>query len=96
YFSRRSLYIDYKSNIHTKEYMAEAARRRKLLYGLSLDMRGSGKDVMEQMKLFYHQLTKEDFEHFRTEGATYVMVDKNQPLGLDPIISNSLFILYKL
>ncbi|MCB0665001.1 MAG: hypothetical protein KDC80_04230 [Saprospiraceae bacterium] len=96
YFSERSLFIDYKSNIHSKEYMSEAAERRRDLYGLTLDMRTSGVDMMAEMTNFYQHLSASDFKSFEKRGAQFVVTRKEQQLDLEKVLENSLFTLYKL
>lgn len=96
YFSERSLYIDYKSNIHTKKYMSEAAQRREELYGLNLNRRAYSDDVMYEMKKHYGGLKTEDFERFLSRGADYVLVENEHKLDLKEVLRNSLFTLYQL
>lgn len=96
YFSRRSLYIDYKSNIHSKSYLAEAAKRRKQLYGQDLQQRQSGADVMLESKKYYQQLQESDFEEYKNAGVEYVITPMGQKLEFEVIASNSLFTLYKM
>lgn len=96
YFSERSLFIDYKSNIHSKAYMSEAALRRRDLYGLTLPMRTSGKDMMSEMQQYYSNLETSDFQSFKEMGASHVMTAKDHPLELEKVVSNSFFTLYKL
>jgi hypothetical protein len=96
YFSRRSLYIDYKSNIHSKSYLAEAARRRKQLYGQDLQQRQSRSDVMLESKNYYQKLQESDFEQYKIAGVGYVITTVEQKLDFAVITSNSLFTLYKM
>lgn len=96
YFSHRSLYIDYKSNIHSKSYLAEAAKRRKQLYGQDLQQRQSGADVMLESKKYYQQLQESDFEQYKSDGVEYVITTMEQKLEFEVIASNSLFTLYKM
>jgi hypothetical protein len=96
YFSERSIYVDYKSNIHSKSYMAEAARRRNVLYGLDLEMRRSKQNMMQLQKRHYELLDETDFSLYRQKGVTHILVRNNHPLNFKKIISNSLFTLYQL
>ncbi|MBK8505140.1 MAG: hypothetical protein IPL46_24810 [Saprospiraceae bacterium] len=96
YFSERSIYVDYKSNIHNKTYMAEAALRRKELYGLDLEMRKSNQDIMQAEKRHFELLNENDFSLYRQKGVTHILVKNSQLLKLKKVISNSLFTLYQL
>jgi hypothetical protein len=96
YFSEKSIYVDYKSNIHSKRYMAEAAHRRKELYGLDLEMRKSSPDIMQDLKRYYENLKETDFILYREKGVTHILVKNSQQLNFKKTISNSLFTLYQL
>lgn len=96
YFSQRSLFVDYKSNIHSKRYLAEAARRREELYGMDLSTRRMGKDLVTEGKAHYQKLTATDFNRYRNKGVDYVMTHGNHRLDLPVIAENSLFTLYQL
>jgi hypothetical protein len=96
YFSQRSLFVDYKSNIHSKRYLAEASRRRKELYGMDLSIRRIGKDLVTEGKAHYQKLTATDFNRYRNRGVHYVMTTGNHRLELPVIAENSLFTLYQL
>ena len=96
YFSQRSLYIDYKSNIHSRKYLAEASRRRELLYGMTLEQRRSGMHPVIQGNEFYHQLDEEVFLSLKKDGLTHVITEKRKKLNLPVVIENDLFYLYEL
>jgi len=96
YFSQRSIYVDYKSNIHSKTYMSEAAQRRHELYDLSLSLRRSKKDVVQMGKLHYAGLNASDFQTFTASGATHVMTDHQHQLDLPIALQTPSFTIYKL
>ncbi len=96
FFSKRSLFIDYKSNIHSKEYMAESYRRRQALYGMDLDLRKAGKNMVFVGNDYYHNLSAEEFQMFRSDGATHVMVSAGKKLNLTLILQTSVFAIYEL
>ncbi len=96
YLSGRSLYIDYKSNIHSRAYMAEATRRRELLYGMTPKWRKEGLNIPYAGLAHYRALKAEDFLRFKAEGATHVMVEKAQVLELPEVMANESFVVYQL
>ena len=97
YPSRRSLFVDYKSNIHSKEYMSEAHRRRVALYDMRLEVRQAGKDIVSEGAKFYRTLTASDFRKYSAAGATHVVTwaDQHQ-LPLSVIYQDSTLVVYKL
>src|SRR5690606_33748273 len=96
YFSQRSLYVDYKSNIHSKRYLAEASRRRKELYGMDLSTRRMGKDLVTEGKAHYQKLTTADLNRDPNKGVDYGMTYVSRRLDLPVIAESSLFTLYQL
>lgn len=96
YPARRSLFIDYKSNIHSKEYMAEAHRRRVALYDMRLEVRQAGKDIVHEGAKFYRTLKASDFKSYRNEGATHVVTWANHQLPLEITYQDSTLIVHKL
>ena len=95
-YSRRSVFIDYKSSAHDHAYLEQAYRRRRILYGMDLKLRRSGTDLIFSGNDFYHQLTAEDFQQFSSEGATHVMVERSKVLDLPLTVQDSVFSIYQL
>ncbi|NND07683.1 MAG: hypothetical protein HKN87_15005 [Saprospiraceae bacterium] len=95
-YSRRSVFIDYKSSAHDHAYLEEAYRRRRILYGMDLKLRRSGTDLIFSGNDFYHQLTAEDFQQFSSEGATHVLVERSKVLDLPLTAQDSVFSIYQL
>ena len=96
FFGRRGVFIDYKSNLHTHGYLAEAERRRRIVYGLSLELRRSGKNVMHGMKHHYLSLTAEQVKSFKTEGATHIITSIGHSLALEKVAANAKYTVYRL
>ncbi len=96
FFSERSIYVDYKSNIHSRKYMAEASRRRQKLYGMHLTWRREGRDMVQAGQKFYENLGKTEFEAFKKEGATHVVAKQGREMDLEIAIQTDSFIVYSL
>ncbi len=97
YYAKRSLYIDYKSNIHSRSYMAEAARRREDVYGMKLAWRQSGKNMVAEGRQYFHQLSDAQISAFKKEGVThYVQEKKYGRRDLRAVVENQSFIVYEL
>ena len=97
YFSERSMFIDYKSNIHTKAYLAESYRRRSALYGMDIELRRSGNPFMPSSMVFYDQLEEADILPFKEEGATHILVNKSVYYpSFEISLENEAYRLYKL
>lgn len=94
--SQRSIFVDYKSNIHSKSYMKEATRRRQVLYDMTLANRQAGRNPVTHGVDFYHQLTKESLQRFKDLGATHVWRRKGYSLDLPITLSTSAFTIYEL
>ena len=96
YFSKKSIFIDYKSNIHSKSYFRNAAKHRRALYGLRLEDRRNGLDVIAKGKEYYRSLTAEDLQPFKSQGATHFLTYSNHQLQLPKVAENSFFTVYQL
>ena len=96
YFSQRSLFVDYKSNIHSKRYLAEADARRKRLYNMTLDARRSGRDPVLSGSSYYANLTTSDFMELKAQGATHILTILSQKLNLPVVARNREFVVYAL
>ncbi len=96
YPAQRGLFVDYKSNIHSKEYMAEAHKRRVALYDMRLEVRQAGKDIVREGAQFYRNLNDSDFRKYKDEGATHVVTWADHQLPMDITYRDSTLIVYKL
>lgn len=96
YPAKRSLFVDYKSNIHSKEYMAEAHQRRVALYDMRLEVRQAGKDIVAEGAKFYRSLRASDFRKYMQKGATHVVTWPEHQLPLEITYQDSTLIVYKL
>ncbi|NND33873.1 MAG: hypothetical protein HKN76_14885, partial [Saprospiraceae bacterium] len=96
YFSQRSIYVDYKSNIHSKKYLSQADVRRKELYNMTLDARRSGKDLVTEGAIYYSNMDTSGFQKLKKDGATHVLTKVGHKLYLPEVIRNNEYIVYKL
>lgn len=96
YPAQRSLFVDYKSNIHSKEYMSEAHQRRVALYDMRLEVRQAGKDIVAEGAKFYRSLRASDFRKYMQKGATHVVTWPEHQLPLEITYQDSTLIVYKL
>ena len=96
YFGQRGVFIDYKSNLHSKGYLAESQRRRSRLYGLTLDLKRSGSDVAESMSRHYQQQTAQNFLDWKSDGATHVITAASHQLDLVLVYQDDSYAIYLL
>lgn len=97
YYSQRSLYIDYKSNIHTRSYLAEAHRRREEVYGMNLAWKRAGKYMVGAGVDHYRNLTDDKIAEFKSNGVTHYLVNrKHANRQLKVVVENDSFVVYEL
>ena len=96
FFSRRSLYIDYKSNLHSRAYLSEAYRRRKQIYNIDVQTRREGQNMALTGNMNYHQLKTHNFRALKGYGVTHCVVESSISLDLPLILQNELFKIYTL
>ena len=96
YYSRRSLYIDYKSVVHRKDALGEWYKRIGEIYGLGMDNRRAEENLYETGVRNYKALGVADFERFKSMGITHIVMYSDRSLPLPLITANEQYRLYSL
>lgn len=96
YFARRGVFIDYKSNIHSRDYLRESQDRREKIYGLTLALKRSGEDVQQTMRKHYKTLPLQEILTWKGAGATHIITYADVELDLTKMYANESYSLYSL
>ena len=92
---KKSLFVDYKSNVHSEQYLRQVAERRFLVYGLDLEQRRKNDHLMDYMMTHYKNLNKEKLMELKNRGATHILTSTSYP-GLLSTWSSENYHLYEL
>ncbi len=96
YQSERCIYLDYKSNVHSKRFLAEMSARRTALYGIGLQQRQARLDPLSYGTHYFEQLNEETLVACKRDGATHVLMPNSRSLTLKKVLSNATYSLYEL
>lgn len=96
FFGKRSVYIDYKSNLHSRGYLAEAKKRRQEIYGLTLELRRNSLNLPQDLKESYGNLSTDTIEKQKINGATHIIMYAERELPYPIVAQNEMYRLYKI
>ncbi|MBX2815774.1 MAG: hypothetical protein KTR24_07245 [Saprospiraceae bacterium] len=96
FFAKRGVYIDYKSNIHSRTYLAESQARRERLYGLTLQLKRTSANPALAMQEHYSSLTQEDIQIEKDNGATHLVTYETADLPFRLLGTAGKYVLYEL
>ncbi len=96
WYSKRSLYVDYKAMIHQEAFLKEWYKRIQNIYQFNEEEENAGFDLHNFSFYLLDEPSTMSFEYWRKIGITHIVSTNQHILDLDLVAHNDKFAIYKL